>query len=516
MRSIHGFVVLAFVGLLVGSAAGQVTAPEVAPADEASESVDALLARWRQQKQRATSIATLYNNSNRQQREEIQDEFLSTMEETSDFIRGFIPQIEKVHAEQPDNAAVKNVMADLARICLDLDQLEHAFRMARPVAEVTAEPAMVHLLAGQVAYELGELDDAEVYLSRGKDLPGLEAGQKQAAVQLLGKIAKRREVLAKEKQRLAEDANGEPLPRIRLQTNRGDIVIELFENDLPNTVASLVLLAEKGFYHEKDFFRVEQAFGAIAGSPTNDGQGGPGYATLREEPKRGARPHLLGYVSMIPLTPKTNGSQFFIVLRPTNCERLDGRQDVVGRIVEGMDVAERLRPYDLVRTRIDIKPDKIVAGEVVRKRAHEYRPVTTGDLADERFQAAMQKFGDKKFEEAAQLFRAAIEYLPDNATLHFNLGATYMNLSKVPEAEERFREAIRLNPQHLKARQFLAGVLVERKQYDAAVAELNEALQLFPSDRSTLELLRRAEEVRKIAAQEAKNGALQAGAASEK
>ncbi len=79
-----------------------------------------------------------------------------------------------------------------------------------------------------------------------------------------------------------EDAAGEPLPRVLIETSKGDVVVELYENNAPNTVANFIELCEKGFYNGLPFHRVITHFMAQGGDPLRDGSGGPGYAIPTE------------------------------------------------------------------------------------------------------------------------------------------------------------------------------------------------------------------------------------------
>ena len=128
-----------------------------------------------------------------------------------------------------------------------------------------------------------------------------------------------------------------------VKTNKGSFCIELFAADAPQTVNSFVFLAQEGFFNGVLFHRVLPGFVAQTGDPTGSGFGGPGYRfddeivadLLHDGP---------GVVSMANGGPNTNGSQFFITYDAL--PNLDGKHTVFGRVVEGMDVVERLRPRD--------------------------------------------------------------------------------------------------------------------------------------------------------------------------
>ena len=126
-----------------------------------------------------------------------------------------------------------------------------------------------------------------------------------------------------------------------LETEKGDVILELFAKDAPKTVNNFVFLAREGFYNGVTFHRVLPGFMAQSGDPTGTGSGGPGY---RFEDEFSDKTHEAGVISMANAGPNTNGSQFFITFVPT--PHLDGVHSVFGRVVEGMDVLNKITPRD--------------------------------------------------------------------------------------------------------------------------------------------------------------------------
>jgi peptidyl-prolyl cis-trans isomerase B (cyclophilin B) len=124
-----------------------------------------------------------------------------------------------------------------------------------------------------------------------------------------------------------------------IQTNRGVIRFQLFEDKTPNTVANFVKLAQKGFYDGLKFHRVIQDFMIQTGCPEGTGRGGPGYR-FNDEFHPSLKHNGPGVVSMANAGPNTNGSQFFITHVP--CPHLDGKHSVFGRVIEGQDVVNAI------------------------------------------------------------------------------------------------------------------------------------------------------------------------------
>ena len=158
-------------------------------------------------------------------------------------------------------------------------------------------------------------------------------------------------------------------PQVVLKTSKGDIVIELFEDEAPNTVANFVSLIEKGYYDGLTFHRVIDGFVAQGGCPNCDGTGGPGYHIPCECKRENAVKHARGSLSMAHAGKDTGGSQFFLCYDAL--QHLDGKHTVFGQVVKGMDVADKLN-----RTGRGTPADKIQEAKVLRKRNHEYKPTT--------------------------------------------------------------------------------------------------------------------------------------------
>jgi cyclophilin family peptidyl-prolyl cis-trans isomerase len=210
-------------------------------------------------------------------------------------------------------------------------------------------------------------------------LASLGAGDEKSAAEHVkkaatdGKLTKEAAKVQREIEFRAADAKAGDLPRVKLETSKGDIVIELFEDHAPNTVANFIDLVGKKFYDGLVFHRVLDGFMAQGGDPTGTGAGGPGYTIPCECQLPNHRDHFFGTLSMAHAGKDTGGSQFFLTFGPTS--HLDGAHTAFGRVVEGGDVLPKLQRIDPERS-TDAKPDKIVKATIVRKRDHEYKPKT--------------------------------------------------------------------------------------------------------------------------------------------
>ena len=189
----------------------------------------------------------------------------------------------------------------------------------------------------------------------------------------------------KEKQMQAADAAADDLPRVRVTTNKGVMVFELFENEAPNTVANFIYLVENNYYDRHTFFRVIKQGTVHTGCINGDGTGTPDYCIAGEMKLPNARSYLRGSLAMaLQFDPKTKSprydsaaSQFSIALIPD--PKMNGVYTVFGRIVEGIEVLGDLAKVDFTdagfkKAHPDAEPDILFKAEVIRKRNHEYRP----------------------------------------------------------------------------------------------------------------------------------------------
>ena len=160
-----------------------------------------------------------------------------------------------------------------------------------------------------------------------------------------------------------EKKDDKKLPQVLLKTNKGEILLELYEDEAPNTVANFISLVEDDFYNGLKFHRVIAGFMAQGGDPTGTGGGGPGYNIKCECTRKDHRKHDRGVISMAHAGPDTGGSQFFITFEKT--PHLDGKHTVFGKVIKGMDVVDKIKQGDVIEK-----------ATVKQKRDHKYKPET--------------------------------------------------------------------------------------------------------------------------------------------
>jgi cyclophilin family peptidyl-prolyl cis-trans isomerase len=185
-----------------------------------------------------------------------------------------------------------------------------------------------------------------------------------------------REWWAAESKLRAAEAEANDLPRVKLTTTKGEITLELFENEAPQTVANFLTLVKQGYYQDSPFHRVIAKFMAQGGAKNNDGSGEVGYSIRGEASRPNFRRHFRGSLSMglLPGQPDSGNSQFFLTVVPT--PHLDGEHTVFGRVIDGIevvaDLTRREPTGDPQQDAMLITPDRILKAEVLRDREHEY------------------------------------------------------------------------------------------------------------------------------------------------
>jgi peptidyl-prolyl cis-trans isomerase B (cyclophilin B) len=131
-----------------------------------------------------------------------------------------------------------------------------------------------------------------------------------------------------------------------IETDRGNIELQLFPEYAPNTVNNFVFLSREGYYDGVTFHRVIAHFMIQGGDPTGTGRGGPGYR-FADEFKGNPLTHETGVISMANAGPGTNGSQFFITHEPQS--HLNNHHTVFGKIIKGQEVVNGVQQGDVMR-----------------------------------------------------------------------------------------------------------------------------------------------------------------------
>ena len=137
------------------------------------------------------------------------------------------------------------------------------------------------------------------------------------------------------------------MTRCIIKTEKGNMFVELYDNDTPMTVENFVKLAKSGFYNGLTFHRVIPNFVIQGGCPKGDGTGGPGYSIPCELSGQNQY-HDRGVLSMAHAGRNTGGSQFFICHSRQNTAHLDRNHTCFGRVVQGLEVIDSIRAGDKI------------------------------------------------------------------------------------------------------------------------------------------------------------------------
>ncbi len=132
-----------------------------------------------------------------------------------------------------------------------------------------------------------------------------------------------------------------------IKTEKGDLTVQFYEKDAPNTVENFVKLAKSGFYDGVTFHRVIPDFVIQGGDPTGTGAGGPGYS-INCELDGDNQYHDRGVLSMAHAGRNTGGSQFFICHSRTNTAHLDRNHTCFAKVIENVDVIDDIRQGDKI------------------------------------------------------------------------------------------------------------------------------------------------------------------------
>jgi cyclophilin family peptidyl-prolyl cis-trans isomerase len=237
--------------------------------------------------------------------------------------------------------------------------------------EPSAQPELFVLLA-EARFAEHRFEAALAALDDIGQLGAMQFRLRTRADELRGWIEDTRAAWGPEQETRAAEASADDLPRATIETVRGSITVELFENDAPNTVANFISLAESGFYAGTTFHRFIPDF-MVQGGDANSkegvegtpGTGNPGYR-IPDEHGEGfsARRHFNDTLAMANTgAANSGGSQFYLTHKPTPW--LNDRHTVFGRVIDGQHIARRLRA-----------DDRITGVTIIRKRDHAYVPET--------------------------------------------------------------------------------------------------------------------------------------------
>ena len=305
---------------------------------------------------------------------EIRKQYNEGIVQANAMVGKVVAAAESAYAEAPntDPKITELLVVTLAER-VKREDYEAAFPVGKTLMEHKCTDKFVPALAGVAAYCVNEYDLAEPWLKAAKASGMLskigEDMHREGYNHIPDVIDDTKADWAKEKKIREAEAKADDLPRVHLKTSAGEMEIELFENEAPNTALNFITLVDKGFYNGLKFHRVLEGFMAQGGDPKGDGTGGPGYTIPCECYRGDHRTHFRGSLSMAHAGRDTGGSQFFLTFVPTTF--LNGKHTVFGRVISGFDVLAKLKRRDPNDPTVGAA-DTIIEAKVTRKRQHPY------------------------------------------------------------------------------------------------------------------------------------------------
>jgi len=334
-------------------------------------------------------------------RAEIEKEYSDLIAKGEKMEPEVVSAAESAYIEAPNaNPQLGQFLLAMTANQIKRDNYEEALRLAKLLIEKRCPEKRIYNWAGYASFCLGFYDAAQTYFKLAQEnnvFQRLGKGDLDGFVMnFLRNPEPFKQAWNKEQQIRQAEAKADDLPRVLLKTSKGDITLELFENEAPNTVANFISLVSKGFYNGKAFHRVLEGFMAQGGALNPDGTGGPGYNIPCECYQPNRRQHFRGSLSMAHAGRDTGSSQFFLTFIPT--AHLDTQFDpatgkpvldpetkrplpghtVFGRVIDGMDVLSKIRRRDPSKPN-QPPPDTIIEAKVLRKREHPYEPKKVGE-----------------------------------------------------------------------------------------------------------------------------------------
>jgi len=289
--------------------------------------------------------------------------------------------IDLYRSEPQRYSTVGDLLFGMLKEECEADRFEGMNEVGKVLVELKYPNPDLDGIAGLAAFGEHDFEFSEQCLRRA-----MQTGVDTAVPpQVMQSIEQLKEDWKKELELRTAEARADDLPRVRISTTKGVIVLELFEDDAPETVANFLYLVKNGFYDGRPIFRVLKHFVAQTGCERGDGSGSAGYTVRGEMKSPRARKHFRGSVAVAlgsdPVTQATDydsgSAQFFFDLLAS--PPMNGEYCVFGRVIEGMEVLGELTKIDLSskdakEEYAGVNPDSMVRVEVVRQRNSSYIP----------------------------------------------------------------------------------------------------------------------------------------------
>ena len=335
----------------------------------AAAEFDQLFTQWKTLLKDMRKLKAQYVTASSADQKQLNEQWTALVKSGNELLPKLTEAARKAYVESPNaDLELARFLTKMASDAVARDDYEAAAEISQTLIENEPDDKSVYDSAGVAAFVMNDYDKAKEYFTKAQEAGALSS----YGMQLASSVDAEKQLWEKEQEIRKAEEEANDLPRVKLTTNKGEIVLELFENEAPDTVGNFVKLVEDKFYDGLTFHRVLQNFMAQGGDPKGDGTGGPGYQIFCECYKPEYRRHFRGTLSMDHAGKDTGGSQFFITFRQT--PELDGKHTAFGRVIEGMDVLAKIQRRDPQGQPPLPEPDRILSAEVIRKRDHSYEP----------------------------------------------------------------------------------------------------------------------------------------------
>lgn len=272
------------------------------------------------------------------------------------------------------NKANGGELIKLAQLSYDNGNVDQVYQYCKDLLKNEFDSVILHDLAAAAAFCTDRFDEGEEYfgkaIQRGSTINVM-------LVAVKSDFSDAKKAWEKEQASRTKEAAADDLPRVKLETEVGDIVVELYENEAPETVANYISLVESGYFDNTTFYSVIQKASIAHGSKTGSDHDSPGYRIYSEADKADRRFPFRGTLTMFEPNKNNQGGSVYTIALKT-LPNFDGHYTTFGRIIEGFDTLPKITKYN-ARASGDfpysgMAPTKVIKATVLRKRNHEYKP----------------------------------------------------------------------------------------------------------------------------------------------
>lgn len=327
-------------------------------------------------------LEVLYNNGVQQTPQDL-ERFRELRDEGRSQMRQLFQAAHRLQERLPNDPESLAFIGMTLEYRRDRSMYDDSYQAARTLLDNGIDQPVLHLIAARTAMLEGQFDEVIPLYQKFVDQQGVDkledVDQRFAA--LVEEVYP--PLWQEELEHRRRDSERDDLPRVELQTTAGRMVVELFEDQAPNTVANFIRLVERDFYDQTEFYQVINDLVAVGGDPIGDGSGTSGKFIPDELHRDEVRQVFRGSLMMARMPdgsgsgrmiPDTASCQFLIAMVPLVSQQDD--QVAFGRVIEGMDTVGALRRIDPTEKKEDeivLPPDRILGARVLRKRDHDYQ-----------------------------------------------------------------------------------------------------------------------------------------------